>query len=92
MQDRVRNDDNNDSIGETIPHPEFSAYWDIFSNLSEEEIVKIFKNNFKLLNLRYFHGFEDTWEEDSKVVKNNSFKSSKITGTYKDFGKSINKV
>ena len=46
-QDRVRNDDDDDGIGETAP-PEVSARRDMFSGLPEEEIVKIFKNKFKL--------------------------------------------
>ena len=49
------------------PPPEVSARRDMFSSLPDEEIVKIFKNNFKLMTLykfRHLHGFEDTREED----------------------------
>ena len=45
-----------------------------------------------LYKLRYLHGFECTWEKDSIVVKNSSLKSWKTMRTYKDFGRSINKV
>ena len=78
-QDRVRNDDDNDGIDETAP-PEVFARRDMFFGLPEEEIVKIFKNKFKPMNLyklKYLHGFEDTWEEDSIVVENGSLKSRK---------------
>lgn len=45
-----------------------------------------------LYKLRHLHGFEDTREEDSIVVENGSLRPRKTTGTYKDFGKSINEV
>lgn len=45
-----------------------------------------------LYKLRHLHGFEDTWEEDSIVVENSSLRPRKSTGTYKDFGKSMNEV
>lgn len=40
--------------------------------------------------LRHLHGFKDTREEDSIVVENGALKPRKTTGTYKDFGKSVN--
>ena len=89
-QDRARNDDDDDDgLGETTP-PEFSARRDTFSGLPEVEVVKIFKNKFKPMNLyklRHLYGFEDTSEEDSIIVKNGSLKPRKTTGTYKDFGR-----
>ena len=89
-----RNNDDEEDIGEITP-PEVSARRDMFSGLPEEEIVKIFKNKFKPMNLyklRHLHGFEDVREEDSIVIENGSLKPRKTTGTYKDFGKSINEV
>ena len=94
IQDRSRdNDENDNTLGETITL-EVSARRDIFSGLPEEEIVKIFKNKFKpinLYNLRHLYGFQDTWEEDNIVVKNGSLQLRKTMGTYKDFGRFINK-
>lgn len=54
--DRARNDDD-DGLVQTAPS-EVSARRDIFSGLSEEEIVEIFKNKFKPMNLyksRHLH-------------------------------------
>lgn len=88
--DRAGNID--DALGETIP-PEVSARREMFPGL--EELVKIFKNKLKPMNLyklRHLHGFEGTWEEDSKVIEDGSPKPWKTIGTYKDFGKSINEV
>ncbi|MCJ1347109.1 hypothetical protein MMC31_005330 [Peltigera leucophlebia] len=93
MQDRARNDVD-DGLGETTPS-EVSARRDMFSGLPEEEIVKIFKNKFKPMNLyklRHLHGFEKTQEEDGIVVENHTLKPRKTTGTFKDFGKSVNEV
>ncbi len=45
-----------------------------------------------LYKLRHLHGFKATREEDSIVVENGSFKPRKTTGTYWDFGKSVNEV
>ena len=92
-QDRTRNDDD-DGLGETTPS-EVSARRDMFSGLPEEEVVKIFKNKFKPMNLykmRHLHGFENTQEEDGIVVENGTLKPRKTTGTLKDFGKSVNEV
>ena len=95
IEDKRRNDDkDDDTLDDTIPL-EVSACWNMFSGLSKEEIVKIFKNKFKsmiLYKLRHLHNFEDTWEDDSIVVKNGSLKPRKIKDIYKDFGRSINKV
>ena len=67
----------------------------MFSDLPKEKIVKIIKNKFKPMNLyklRRLHNFENTWEKNSIVLENGSLKPWKTTGTYKDFGRSINKV
>lgn len=67
----------------------------MFSGLPKEEIDKIFKNRFKPMNLyksMYLHGFKDSRTEDSTVVENGSLKPWKTTGTYKNFGKSVNKA
>lgn len=59
----------------------------MFSGLPEEEIVKIFKNVFKPMNLyklRHLLGFEDIREEDDIVVENGPLKPWKTTGTYED--------
>lgn len=45
-----------------------------------------------LYKLRHFHGSEDAREEDSIAVENSYLRPPKTTGTYKDFGKSINEV
>lgn len=45
-----------------------------------------------LYKLRHLRGFEDTQEEDGIVVENGALKPRKTTGTYKDFGKSVNEV
>lgn len=71
-QYRVKNDDDDDGLGET----------------NTPEIFIIFKNKFKLINsykLRHLGGFEDTRDEDSIVVENGPLKPRKTTGTYKDF-------
>lgn len=67
----------------------------MFSGLLEQEVVKIFKNKFKPMNmykLRYSRSFEDAQEEDNLLVENNSLNPWKATGTYEDFGISVNEV
>ena len=48
--ERIINNEDDNSIGETTLH-KFAARRDMFSGLPEEEIVKIFKNMFKPINL-----------------------------------------
>ena len=45
-----------------------------------------------LYKLRHLHGFRDTREKDNIVVENGSLKPRKTTGTYKNFGKTVNEV
>lgn len=59
------------------PPPEVFAHWDTFSGLPEEDIVKIYKDEFKPMNqyeLRHLYGFENTQQEDGIVIKNGAFK------------------
>lgn len=63
-----------DGINKTTPL-KVAPHRDTFSDLLEEEIVKIFKNKFKLMNLyklRHFYGFEDTQEKDNIIIMNSS--------------------
>ena len=87
------NNDDEEDIGEKTL-PKVSARRDIFSGLPEEEIVRIFKNKFKPMNLyklRHFHGFKDIREDNSIVIENGSLKSRKTTDIYKDFSNSLTK-
>lgn len=88
------NNNDEDSISETTLL-KISARQNIFSDLPEEEIVKIFKNKFKPINLYklwHFHDFENTQEKDSIVIENNLLRPWKTMHTYKNLGKNINKV
>lgn len=67
----------------------------MFFGLPKKEIVKIFKNKFKPINLYrliYLYNFENIWEKNNIMVKKSFFKSWKIINILSKFGKSINKI
>ena len=65
-----------------------------FEGLPKEEIVRIFQNKFKLINLYrlvYMRGlqFDSLREQDRIGIEDGMLKLRKTSGTYKDFGKSF---
>ncbi len=68
-----------------------------FASLTHKEIVKIFQNKFKPINLyrlRHIRGlrFDSSHDQDCIGIKDGMLKLRKTSGTYKDFGKFFYKV
>ncbi len=68
-----------------------------FAGLPKEEIVRIFQNKFKPINLyrlRHMRGlrFNSLQDQDRIGIENCMLKLWKTSGTYKDFGKSFYEV
>ncbi len=68
-----------------------------FAGLPKEEIVRIFKNKFKPINLyglRHMRElrFDSLHDQDRISIEDGMLKLRKTSGTYKDFGKSPYKV
>ena len=68
-----------------------------FADLLQQEIVRIFQNKFKQINLYRFRNirwlqFDSLHDQDRIGIEDGMFKLRKTSGTYKDFGKSFYKV
>ena len=68
-----------------------------FAGLPKEEIVRIFQNKFKPINLyrlRHMRGlrFDSLHDQDRIGIEDGMLKLRKTSGTYKDFGKSFYEV
>ncbi len=68
-----------------------------FAGLSQEEIIRIFHNKFKPINLyrlRHMRGLRfDTFQEQERIgIEYGMLRLRKTSVTYKDFGKSIHEV
>ncbi len=88
-------DEEDDITGEV--HTEVKSITLRFAGLPKEEIVRIFQNKFKPINLyclRHIHGlqFDSLHDQDRIGIEDGMFKLRKTSGTYKDFGKSFYEV
>ena len=68
-----------------------------FAGLPQEEIVRIFHNKFKSINLyrlRQMRGLRfDTFQDQKQIgIEDGMLRLRKTLGTYKDFGKSFHEV
>ncbi len=88
--------DEEDDITGEVP-TEFMSISLRFTGLPQKEIVRIFQNKFKLINLyRLRHmrrpRFDSLNDQDCIGIKDGMLKLRKTSGTYKDFGKSFYEV
>ena len=91
---RVVGDDDED-LGE-IPL-EVRSIAPRFAGLPQDEIIKIFSNKFKAINLsrlRHMHGmqYESYKDQDRIGIEDGALRLRKASGTYKDFGKTVHDV
>ncbi len=68
-----------------------------FAGLPKEEIVRIFHNKFKTINLyrpRHIGGLRfDTFQDQERIgIEDEMLRLRKTSGTYKNFGKSFHRV
>lgn len=87
--------DEDDITGE-VP-PEVMSIILQFAGLPQEEIVRIFQNKFKPINLyrlRHMRGlrFDALQDHDRIGIEDGMLRLRKTSGTYKDFGKSFYNV
>ena len=88
--------DEEDKITGELP-PKVLSIFLRFADLPQEEIVRIFQNIFKLINLyrlRHMRGlrFQVIHDKNCISVKDGMLKLRKISGTYKDFSKSFYEI
>ena len=84
-----------DIIGE-VP-PEVTNISLCFADLPQEQIVQIFHNRFKAINLyrlRHMRGLRyEAFQDQERIgIEDVMWRLKKTSGTYKDFGKSFHKV
>ncbi len=77
--------------------PEVQTLTIHFAGLPQEEIVKIFHNKFKPINLYWLrhmrgHRYESYHDQDRIGMKTGMLRLKKNSGTYKDFGKTFYEV
>ncbi len=88
-------DEENDVTSEVPTEIMSITFW--FAGLPKEEIVRIFQNKFKPINLyRLRHmrvlGFDFLYDQDRIGIEDGMLKLRKTSRTYKNFGKSFYKV
>lgn len=93
---RAKVDRNAEDLQGELP-PKVADMSPQFVGLPQEEIVKIFQNKFKLINLyrlRHMRGltFEAYKDEERIGIEDGMLKLRKTSGTYKDYGSSFYEV